>query len=223
LSPDDFRRLIAAGLTPDQIAVVMEIMAAGDEDRKAKQRARWHKHQEKKQAANVSQREQTIANVPRGGDARVEDKTLNLENKQEGKEEKKGAASASSSDLTDFQNALSEVLDPELIATIVQSRRQKRAAINGNTGRLLSKALSRCPDPRAAAEEMAVRGWTSVKPEWLKNDQPVRAPPASNVRAIPTMSQIFQHVAEARNEPEPRSDAGGGTFRAAISHLPATG
>lgn len=78
MSPDDFRRLVSAGLSTDQIAIVMEMFAERDEARKASQRARWRKHQENKKNANVSKRELTIANVPRGGDARVEDKTSNL-------------------------------------------------------------------------------------------------------------------------------------------------
>lgn len=40
MKPADYRRLVAAGMTPDQIALVMEMFDASDEERKAGQRAR---------------------------------------------------------------------------------------------------------------------------------------------------------------------------------------
>ena len=71
MNSEDFRRLAGAGLTTEQIAIVMEIIDAKEADRKASQRARWRKHMENKKNANVSKREQTLANVPpRGRDAR---------------------------------------------------------------------------------------------------------------------------------------------------------
>lgn len=86
MTADDFRRLVAAGLSTDQIAVVMDMMAArdaerveADEKRKADQRARWRKWKHGKDTANVSQREQTLANNSREGVTRVEDKTSNSE------------------------------------------------------------------------------------------------------------------------------------------------
>lgn len=95
MSPDDFRRLVAAGLSNEQIAIVMEMFDEREEVRKASQRARWRKHQENKKNANVSQREQTLANVPRGGVTRVEDKTSNseIEPQEENKKRERALAS----------------------------------------------------------------------------------------------------------------------------------
>jgi DNA-binding transcriptional regulator YhcF (GntR family) len=81
------------------------------------------------------------------------------------------SVSSSARDVVDFRQALGDLLESDLVETLVQSRRKKRAAINANAGRLLNRALRRCPDPRLAAEEMALRGWTSVKPEWLESRQ----------------------------------------------------
>lgn len=93
MNPDDFRRLVAAGLTTDQIAVVMEMMdreatkvAEAEEARREKGRERWHKWDAKRKA-NVSKREQTLANNSCEGVARGED---NLQtNDTSGKEERK--------------------------------------------------------------------------------------------------------------------------------------
>lgn len=115
-------------------------------------------------------------------------------------------------DVDAFRAELSQLLDADLIETLIQSRRNKRAAINGNAGGLLVKALGRCPDARAAAEEMAVRGWTSVKPEWLVNSVPVRGSPPSTPKP-PSQAEIFgmigaRYAAEdQRGASENRGDA----------------
>lgn len=91
----------------------------------------------------------------------------------------------------EFRSEVSELLDAELVDTIVQSRKGKKGAvINGNAGRLLVKALKRCPDPRAAAEEMALRGWTSVKPSWIAENRQ-RAGPAPQRRGVADALQDF--------------------------------
>lgn len=79
MKPADLRRLAAAGLDAEQIAVVMEIMDDDAEDRRAKGRARWRKHQENKRNSNVSSLQETAAANSRGGVTRVEDKTSNSE------------------------------------------------------------------------------------------------------------------------------------------------
>jgi hypothetical protein len=82
----------------------------------------------------------------------------------------------------EFRAALSPLLESPLIETFIEHRRKKRAAINGNAGTLLLAALQRCPDPHAAAGEMALRGWTSVKPEWLESRQHRTGPPGPKPR-----------------------------------------
>lgn len=95
MKPDQFLKLAALGLTTDQIAGVMEIMSEGDEARREKGRARWHKwnDQRKLSLANVSQQQPTTANDLREGATRVED---NLQTKKiSGQEEKKEVAPSS--------------------------------------------------------------------------------------------------------------------------------
>lgn len=103
MKPDDFLRLSNAGLTPQQIALVMEIMtretkeaADKEEARRAKGRERWHRWHNKREP-NVSKREQTLANDSREG---VERGLDNLQTKnqagEKGKEEKSAPAALSS-------------------------------------------------------------------------------------------------------------------------------
>lgn len=128
MNPDDFRRLVAAGLNTDQIATVMEMFSERDEARKASQRARWQKHQDNKKlaAANVSQRELTLANVPQAGDARVEDITSNSEIEPQKEEKKESALSREfASFWTEFPNKVGK---PKAQASFVAAR--KRASFD---------------------------------------------------------------------------------------------
>lgn len=94
MSPDDFKRLVATGMTTDQIAIVMEMMdrdarayAEAEEARKAKGRdrvAKWRLEH----GRNVTVTEQNVTVRLAGGGARVEDKTLTSEIEPQ-KEEKK--------------------------------------------------------------------------------------------------------------------------------------
>lgn len=92
MNPDDYLRLVAAGLNAEQIALVMQMMtrdakeaAEKEEERRAKGRERWHRWSDKRKP-NVSQREQTLANDSCEGVTRVEDNLL--PKKISGQEEK---------------------------------------------------------------------------------------------------------------------------------------
>lgn len=92
MSPDDFRRLAAAGLSTEQIAIVMEMMdrearatAAADEARKAKARDRVQRWRDR----NVTETSPKVTERLTGRAAPVEDKLLTTEiepqvRKQEG-------------------------------------------------------------------------------------------------------------------------------------------
>jgi hypothetical protein len=99
MTPDDFRRLVAAGLSTEQIAIVMEMMdrdaravAEADDARKAKGRervARW------REARNVTETQQNVTVPLTGGAERVEDKsqTTEIEPQLENKKRERSLAS----------------------------------------------------------------------------------------------------------------------------------
>lgn len=82
--------------------------------------------------------------------------------------------------LADFQAELSSILDAEHVEAICAVRRKKGATFSALAGRGLVKALRACPDINAAADEMVLRNWTGVKPDWLesRNRQNGHSPPA---------------------------------------------
>lgn len=71
------------------------------------------------------------------------------------------------------------VLDEDHADAVLDHRQRLRKPLTARAAQMLAKDLSRCPDPNAAADEMLVAGWLSVKPEWLENRQHSRSPPKS--------------------------------------------
>lgn len=85
----------------------------------------------------------------------------------------------SSPDIEAFKAEIATVLDTERVEAICSVRKKKGATFSAHAGRLLVAALAACPNPTHAADEMVLRNWTSVKPEWLERQQS-RAPPREN-------------------------------------------
>jgi hypothetical protein len=176
MSPDEFLRLVATGLTSEQIAVVMDIIgrrdaarAELDERRKADQRERWRRWKENRDA-NVSQRLQTPANDSRAGDARAEDKTSSTE-----KEPLKNNTRAA--DLAAFKAALSGGCDGERIEAFVKLRRAKRGQLTAHAARLfIADAEASGLSLPAAIDTCVSRNWVTVRPDWLQT-QKARAGP----------------------------------------------
>lgn len=67
-------------------------------------------------------------------------------------------------------DAFAGVLDDDTAREVIDYRKRmgKRYALTERSAKMLAKNLARCPDPVAAAEEMIVRGWQSIKPEWIR-------------------------------------------------------
>jgi hypothetical protein len=181
MNSDDYRRLVAAALTPDQIAVVMEMMdrdarlhaeaaAEADEQRKAKGRQRWHKWKETN-GTNVSKRLPTTANDLRAGDARVEVKTSNLDIEPVEKKKTRGDADG-------FVNALRALLDEDRLDALVKHRRSRKAPVTAYAAKLFIEAANACGISAAEATDHCIeRNWLTVKPDWIAAKPPPRGSP----------------------------------------------
>jgi hypothetical protein len=204
MKSETFRKLAALGLSHEQMAGVLEAFEGemsvrddADEDRRAKGRERWRKWKENK-GSNVSKREQTLANNSCGGDTRGDVKQNNLEIPNSKKEEK---ADKPLSDLSAFKAELSPLLSAERVTSIVDQRRKKKAPINANTGRLLAKAIQKCPDADEAVDEMILRNWTTVKPEWLSTgNQRGQPPPKPKSEFMQTQHDIREQLRRENGE-----------------------
>jgi len=182
MKPETFRKLAAAGLSHEQMALVLEIIeeqerahAEAEEARKSVARDRVNRWRERqKEGVTLQKVTETQRNGLRAGDARGDVKQINIDTSKEEKKDKSAAKPLS--DLAGFKAELEQVLSPERVEAIVDLRRKKKAPLTPHAGKLLVKALSACPDIGAAADEMVIRNWTGIKPEWLSSRQS-QAPP----------------------------------------------
>lgn len=214
MRPADYRRLVALGLTPEQVAGVMEIMDSDDEERRAKGRARWRKHQENKNNTNVSQHEQTLANVPHASATRVEDKPL--PQKIEPQESKKEQG-AQARDFSGFKAELA-ALDPERLASLIKHRRAKRAQLSAHAARLFIRDAVACGLSLAEATDTCIsRNWITVKPEFLTPRSRGQPPPQkSGVHAVfGALDREFGAKIDIRSE------HGDGGVQSPVLNLPA--
>ncbi|RVJ72214.1 hypothetical protein [Sinorhizobium medicae] len=99
----------------------------------------------------------------------------------------------SKQDVEGFKAAIATVLDADRVEAICTVRRKKGAVFTAHAGKLLVDALTACPDPASAADEMVLRNWTSVKPEWLDRNgrQQSRGPPTPQKTAFQLHQEAF--------------------------------
>lgn len=155
--------LIAAKVPHDIIMQTVLAWEAEQSDALEKRRAADRDRQAKKRACHVTSRDVTVT-----GSSHMRVEVSSSKKYITGKKELDSAA-APRGDLADFKSELSSILDPERIEAIAAVRRKKGATMTANTGRLLVAAIRCCPlSPGEVADEMALRNWTSVKPEWLE-------------------------------------------------------
>ena len=164
--------LIAAGVPGEVILATVKAFEDQQIDALEKRR-QSDKNRQAKHRSNVTSRDVTVTVPSR---ARVEDnlpKTEITGNKEEKKE-----SAAKPRGVDEFRSELSPILDHERIEALVAVRRKKGATFSAHAGKLLVKALRACPCIIEAADEMVLRNWTGIKPEWLESRQQQAQPRA---------------------------------------------
>lgn len=165
VNADTLRRLAALRLAPEAMAEVLSIIAdmqSVDDARKEKDRLRKR---------NVRGSSVEIPETIQGQDADTADKgspkvppQRDINQTPLPNPSKNAAAASLVSILT--ENCLSEAT----ALAVVAHRKTKKSPLTPHSAGLLRKSLLACGNPEAAASEMLLRGWTAVKPEWLKDD-----------------------------------------------------
>lgn len=195
--------LIAAGVPGEVILATVRAFEEQQidalEKRRQSDRDRQAKHRN-----NVMSRDVTVTV---SSHARLEDSS----SKEEitGKEGKKESA-AKPRGLDDFRSELSSILDSERIEALVAVRRKKGATFSAHAGKLLVKALRACPSVTEAADEMVLRNWTGIKPEWLESRrqqaQPrAGAPPPPRVVHGVTAALARRYQRQESHEENPKT------------------
>lgn len=218
MKSDDFLKLVAAGLSSEQIAVVMEMMerdatayAKAEETRKAKIRERVANWRDKQR--NVTETLPKVTVRLTGGDAHVEDKTSNLDIEPQ-KEEKKQDAQAR--DVSDFKAEFSD-LDTDHLNALIKHRRSKRASITGLSARLFREAADNCGLPLSQAVETCIdRNWITIKPDWLNKPQSRGSPPPKP-RGV---GGVFSDFVSGFEDGQSSDDRSGETVGSTVLSLP---
>lgn len=191
MNSEEFKRLVSLGLTSDQIAAVMEIIAEREsvhaienEARKAKGRERVAKWRE---ARNVTVTEQKVT-VPlvRERDTRVSDKLITSKIDIEDKK-------TAQQDHAEFRSVLKD-LDADRMSALIKHRKAKKAQMSALSARLFMKDAEACGLSIAEAVDTCIsRNWITVKADWL-------AKPASRGSPSPQQNGKPRNIAEASTQ-----------------------
>ena len=166
------RRLASLNLSPEQMAGVLDVLASmteQEEARKAAQRERTRKFREK--IGVTLQSPHGNGDKSRGGDARVEVKTSNLDIEPVEKKKTRGDADG-------FVNALRALLDEDRLDALVKHRRSRKAPVTAYAAELFIAAADKCGISVAEATDHCIeRNWLTVKPDWIAAKPPPRGSP----------------------------------------------
>jgi hypothetical protein len=195
VTPDDFRRLVAAGLNTDQIAVVMEMMAAkeavfteAEEARKAKGRERVAKWRAERNATETSPN--VTEPLVRDRVAPVDDKLKPIDTNT--------SQNTTSKDHSEFRGVLAS-LDAEQVVGLIKIRKAKKAPVTGYAASLFVKAAATCGLSVPEAADMCIeRNWLTVKPEWMPSAR--GSPPPRQASFADALAAVATE-AEYRNDP----------------------
>lgn len=61
-------------------------------------------------------------------------------------------------------------IEPDAVAAWLEVRKKKKCPVTPRVWQLLNKELAKCANPREAFDLMVLRGWTSVKREWVEKE-----------------------------------------------------
>ena len=217
MTPDDYRRLVAAGLNPEQVALVMEMMAAqeavhveAEEARKAKGRDRVAKWRAQR---NVTEMQPNVTELL------VRDRVAPVDDKQK-PIDTNTSQNTTSKDHSEFRAVLAS-LDGDRLTAIIKHRKSKKAQITGHAARLFLKDVDACGLSLADAVDTCIsRNWITVKPDWLNKPQARGSPPQQQA---PQMADVFQFIVKNfSNDPGSEHDDSR-SARQALSYLPAGG
>lgn len=102
------------------------------------------------------------------------------------------------SDKFAIQDALMAVLDEETALAVIDYRKGlgRKHVLTERSAKMMAKQLAKFADPQAAAEEMILRGWQTIKPDWIQRSQPQRRMNAVEAY-ISRQEQTDEHASRA--------------------------
>jgi hypothetical protein len=174
---DIIRRMMAAGATPEAIAMAIEAFQASQKSsRQARNRRYYEAHRKPSiktiKTSETSEKVKTIKTSEasettelRRPLARVED------NPSTKKLSGKGRKNIGAERLKTPREFLLECLSAECADGVLAHRKAMKKPLTGRAAQLLAKGFLATADPNAAADMMIERGWQGFKPEWFDNER----------------------------------------------------
>lgn len=160
--------LVDAGATPQQILAAVRAHEKAATDALAHRRAVDAARQQRYRDRNATLRDVTVT-VPSREGVRAETTTLTLpvpipKNKGE-------SADA-------LLAPLKAVLNEEAAKAVIEHRKRLKKPLTPRAAKMLAEKLGAFPDPNAAADEMMLRGWSSIDATW-DSLRPKTGPPGT--------------------------------------------
>lgn len=184
ISANTFRLLREAGVSPEALeAIVASIdddmgFRPGGKTSRQEINRRYYEKRKERVASETSElrplnktSETSELRPPSRADTQTNNSSVPI---QENKKEEKGKGGADAP-----LALLSAVIDPDRAQAVIDHRKRlgKGKALTPGTAKSLAKRLAEFPDPNAAADEMMLRGWTSINANWESARQST-GPPA---------------------------------------------
>lgn len=180
------KHMLAANMPHDAILRAVEDMEAGlQKDEQAERRRESDRERKRAKRLRNSADSTDKTDALRGGDARVEDKTSNLDIEPVEKKETPRAA-------------LEAVLDEARADAVIEHRQRLRKPLTAHAAKLLAGKFAQCPDPNAAADKMIGNGWQGFEPEWMNRPDARGSPPSKPLNA--------SEILKARRQVNPDDD-----------------
>ena len=171
---DIIRRMMAAGASPEAIAMAIEAFLASEQLTARQARNRRYYQARKRLNSDALRRPQDASEtVLKASEtvliktplARVED------NPSTKKISGKGRKNIGAERLKTPRQILLECLSPETADGVLAHRKAMRRPLTGRAAQLLAKGFLATADPNAAADMMIARGWQGFRPDWFDNER----------------------------------------------------
>jgi hypothetical protein len=228
---DIIGRMMAAGATPEAIALAIEAFQASQKSsRQARNRRYYEAHRKTIKTIKTSESSESIKTFKtseasettelRRPLARVEDNPSTK--KLSGKEDKNLGARASRTVTPTPRDFLLECLSPESADAVLAHRKAMRRPLTGRAAQLLAKGFLATADPNAAADMMIERGWQGFKPEWFDNERRSNGQPKQSGKGsiVEAGRRLTARLVAAEREGEMQAERGFGEGDDAFRMLP---
>ena len=225
---DIIGRMLAAGATPEAIAMAIEALQASQKSSRQARNRRYYEARKQKiktiKTSETSEKIKTIKTLKTSETSETSDALARVEDnpstkKLSGKKDKNSTPTRLNQTP---REALLGCLSPEVADGVLAHRKAKRCPLTVRAAQLLAKGFVATADPNAAADMMIERGWQGFKPEWFDNERRSNGQSKQSGKGsiVEAGRRLTARLIAERKERELRAGSGGGEGDDAVRLLP---